>query len=100
MCLAIPMRVLATDGAFATCVGRAGEERIDVRLVDEVRPGDFVLAFLGAARQVVDAGEAARIEAALDALEAAREGRPIDVAACFADLEREPELPEFLRTGG
>lgn len=98
MCLAVPMRVLVTDGAFATCVGRQGEETIDVRLVGPVRPGDHVLAFLGAAREVVDAEEARRIDAALDALDATREGRPVDLAACFPDLAgREPELPAFLR---
>jgi hydrogenase expression/formation protein HypC len=46
---------------------------------------------------VIDAERAAAIDAALDALDAAQAGAT-DFSAFFADLDREPQLPDFLRT--
>ncbi|MFO0584658.1 MAG: HypC/HybG/HupF family hydrogenase formation chaperone [Anaeromyxobacter sp.] len=98
MCLAVPMRVVSVAGPRATCEGRNGLVDVDTLLCGPVAPGDWVLTFLGGAREVVSAEEAARVDAALDALEAIRDGRPPDLDACFADLVgREPELPEHLR---
>jgi len=98
MCLGIPMQVVAVAGVAATCRGRYGEQCIDVALVEPVAPGDWLLTFLGAARARLEADEAARIERALDALEAIEGGQPVDVAGYFADLvARGPELPEHLR---
>jgi hydrogenase expression/formation protein HypC len=98
MCLAIPMRVVSAEGATARCVGRNGAAELDTLLTGPLRPGDWVLSFLGSAREVVSAEEAARVDAALDALEAAMLGDASLVEAGFADLVgREPELPEFLR---
>lgn len=98
MCLGIPMQVVAVEGVAATCRGRQGEQCIDVALLAPVVPGEWLLTFLGAARSRLEADEAARIDRALDALEAIEGGRPVDVAAYFADLVgREPELPEHLR---
>jgi hydrogenase expression/formation protein HypC len=98
MCLGIPMQVVAVDGSSATCCGRLGTQSIDISLIAPVEPGDWLLTFLGAARGRLDAGEAARVDRALDALMAIERGEPIDVATYFADLvDREPELPEHLR---
>ncbi len=74
MCIGIPMRVVETwrDGALAT--GRGLCERIDTRLVGDVVPGQWLLVFLGAARELLDAQRAAEIDAALDLLEAAFAG--------------------------
>jgi hydrogenase expression/formation protein HypC len=98
MCIAIPMRVLSVGGTTAYCVGRNGDARVDTLLTGPLRPGQWVLTFLGSAREVVSAEEAARIDAALDALDAAMAGDPSRVEAGFADLVgREPGLPELLR---
>jgi hydrogenase expression/formation protein HypC len=98
MCLGIPMQIVAVTGQVATCRGRFGTQQIDVMLVEPVAPGDWLLTWLGAARGRLDAAEAARIDSALDALDAIERGDGIDVAAFFPDLvDREPQLPEHLR---
>jgi len=92
------MQVVRMEGATALCLDRHGTEvRIDALLTGELQPGQWVLTFLGAARQVIDAGEAQRINAAVAALETLLAGGSADLDACFADLVgREPQLPEHL----
>lgn len=97
MCLGIPVQVLECGEHFARCAGRNGEVRIDLSLVGQQVPGTWLLTFLDAAREVIDAERAASINAALKALEAAQTGAT-DFSAFFADLDREPQLPDFLRT--
>jgi len=97
MCVGIPMQVLSSDGLTALCVGRDGERRLDLSLVGELSEGTWVLAFIDAAREVIDAESAAQINAALDGLEAAMNGEA-DISRYFADLiDRPPQLPEHLR---
>lgn len=98
MCLGIPMQVVSLAGQAALCRGRNGEESIDVSLIGAVVPGEWLLTFLGAARGRLDEAEAECIERALAGLEAVERGEPFDAAAFFPDLvDREPQLPEFLR---
>lgn len=96
MCLGIPVQVLECGEHFARCAGRNGEVRVDLSLVGQQLPGIWLLTFLDAAREVIDAERAATINVALDALAAAHAGAT-DFSAFFADLDREPQLPEFLR---
>ena len=97
MCLGIPVQVIECGEHFARCAGRNGEMRVDLSLVGQQSPGTWLLTFLDAAREIIDAGRAEAINAALNALEAAHSGET-DFSAFFADLDREPQLPEFLRT--
>ena len=97
MCLGIPVQVLECGEHFARCLGRHGEVRIDLGLVGRQPEGTWLVSFLDAAREVIDAERAAAINAAIDALEAAQSGAT-DFSAFFADLDREPQLPDFLRT--
>lgn len=97
MCLGIPVQVIECGEHFARCAGRNGEVRIDLSLVGQQVPGSWLLTFLNAAREVIDGERAAAINAALDALDAAQAG-VTDFSAFFADLDREPQLPDFLRT--
>ncbi len=100
MCVGIPMRVLEYGEGVAVCEGRGRRERINALLVGDVAPGDWILAFQGAAVRTMTEGEARETDAALDALEAALAGAT-DVSAHFADLiDREPVLPEHLRGRG
>ena len=95
MCLGIPMQVMAINGLSARCRAGDREEDIDLSLTGPVAPGTWVLVFLGAAREELDAERAALITAAIGAVEAAMSGR--DPGDAFIDLEtREPCLPPHL----
>lgn len=97
MCLGLPMQVLECNGYVALCQGRGGLRQLDLALVGEQPPGTWLLAFIDAAREVIDEAAAQRINAALDGLEAAMDGET-DLSAHFADLiGRTPELPPHLR---
>lgn len=99
MCVAIPMQVLAARGHRALCEGRGEQRTVDLSLVGAQPKGTWLLVFLDAARAIVSADEARRVNAALDALEAALAGEAADFDAFFPDLAaREPELPLHLRT--
>jgi hydrogenase expression/formation protein HypC len=99
MCVGIPLQVRRMEGSVALCTDlKGGEHRIDTLLVGPQPEGAWLMTFLGAARAVIGAGEAARVSAALDALSGLMAGLPVDLEAAFADLvDREPQLPEFLR---
>lgn len=97
MCVGIPMQVLRCEGVFAICEGRGETRRLNISLLGAQPAGSWVLAHLDWARETLQADEAARIGAALDALECIMRGET-DIADKFADLiGREPQLPEFLR---
>lgn len=100
MCMAIPMQVIRASETMAWCLDRSGNEvAIDTLLTGPVTPGQWLLTFLGGAREVVSAEDAKTISDALDGLESAMAGDLQGVDAAFADLiGREPQLPDFLRT--
>jgi hydrogenase expression/formation protein HypC len=96
------MQVMEPEGAGgAWCMGREGRQLIDMRLVGAQAPGTWILAFVGAAREVMTPEAAARTDAAIDALSAALRGDTASIDHAFADLvNREPQLPEHLRPAG
>ena len=104
MCLAVPMQVIGMEGSTALCQGQHGIERIDTMLTGPLLPGQWILTFLGAAREVIDAERAAQVGDALAALQSILDGQGgVDAAALidahFSDLAgREPQLPTFLRS--
>lgn len=90
------MRIAELEGGFAWCEGRGRRCRVDLALVGAQPPGTWLLVFIDSAREVIDNQRAAQVDAALDALEAAMRGESFE--HFIADLvEREPQLPEFLR---
>jgi hydrogenase assembly chaperone HypC/HupF len=98
MCIGEPLRVVSCDGSFAWCEAGETRERLDMQLVGEQPVGTWVLASLGAARQVMSDLEAQRTRDARAALAAIQRGEST-VDAFFADLvDREPSLPAHLRT--
>ncbi|AWK89712.1 HypC/HybG/HupF family hydrogenase formation chaperone [Azospirillum thermophilum] len=96
MCIGTPLRIVAVDGIVGTAEDAAGARvAVDLSLLPEVGPGDWVLDFLGAARRRLEEEEALQIRAALDALAAAMNGGSFEDG--FADLiDREPTLPPHL----
>ncbi|RFD21356.1 HypC/HybG/HupF family hydrogenase formation chaperone [Komagataeibacter melaceti] len=107
MCVGIPMTVQSVCDGYGLCIATLPgapprEERVDMALLPEAGPGDQVLVFMGLARTRLEAGEAARIAAALGALAAL--SRPDGaqavsdvVARGFADLcAGPPRLPPHL----
>lgn len=89
------------EGTTALCESRNGVERMDTMLTGPLEPGQWILGFLGAAREVIDAERSAQVEEALVALESILQGGGNNddlINAAFADLiDREPQLPDFLR---
>jgi hydrogenase expression/formation protein HypC len=96
MCVGIPMRILSVDGIAARATDGTAETLVDLSLTGPLVPGTWVLTFLGAAREVIDAAEAQKIAAALGALRAVMAGGSAGDA--FADLEAAgPRLPPHLQ---
>lgn len=66
MCLALPARVVALDGAQGATVDLGGVRKaISIALTPEVTVGDYVVVHVGYAIGVVDPEEAARTIALL-----------------------------------
>lgn len=98
MCIGTPLQVIDMAGdTSAWCADGGQPELIDMMLVGPQPAGTWVLAFQGAARQLMTAEAAGQTRIALAALSAALAGEG-DVDRFFPDLaNREPELPEHLR---
>ena len=58
MCLALPMRIIAVDGALATIATAGLEQRASLMLVPEAKVGDYVLVHAGFAISVIEEAEA------------------------------------------
>jgi hydrogenase expression/formation protein HypC len=97
MCIGIPMQVVEPGEHHAVCDGRDGRRVIDLALVGPQPAGAWLLTFVGAAREMLDAESAQRIDRALDTLANVLAGEAGDIEAGFADLiGREPQLPVHL----
>ncbi len=97
MCIGIPMQIVESRDGFAICRSQDGLHRINTLLVGEQRAGTWLMTFLGSAREVLTPEAAAQILDALQAVQLAMQG-DTDLDHLFRDLiDREPELPEFLR---
>ncbi|MFD2173767.1 HypC/HybG/HupF family hydrogenase formation chaperone [Rhodobacter lacus] len=96
MCVGIPVQIVAVDGIRGDVIEEGRPAVVDLSLTPEAQPGDWVLAFLGAARAVISAEEAQKISAALGGLRALMQGG--DLGDAFADLDaRAPQLPPHLQ---
>lgn len=82
MCLGLPMQVRSVDAGRAWVEGRGERRRVDLALVGDVAPGDWLLVHLNDARERIDARRAAEVDAALDLVEAAMAPCAADGAAC------------------
>ena len=97
MCIGLPMQVLEVEATRALCEGMGRRQYVDTMLIDTPALGDWVLVFLNSAREILDAQQARSITDALTAVNLALSGET-SLDHLFPDLvNREPELPEFLR---
>ncbi|MBF6648914.1 HypC/HybG/HupF family hydrogenase formation chaperone [Methylobacter sp. BlB1] len=97
MCIGIPMQIIEPRGESALCIYRGQESLIDMMLVGPQPAGAWLLVFLGTAREVLSEQKARQIADALEALHLAMQGDS-QIDHLFADLvDREPQLPEFLK---
>lgn len=98
MCLGIPMKILTTHDLTASCQNddENRTEQVDLSLVGPQSAGTWVQVFMGSAREVIEPEQLETVLLARKAMFAALNGGNID--EFFPDLvNREPELPEFLR---
>jgi hydrogenase expression/formation protein HypC len=66
MCIGLPMCVTDIEPGHAWCAGRGELRRVSTALVGAVAVGDWLLVFLGDAREAIGAERAAEVNAALD----------------------------------
>ena len=59
MCLAIPAKIISIDGVSAKVSVEDVEYTASIMLLDDVKPGDFIMLHAGFAIQKVDPDEAA-----------------------------------------
>jgi hydrogenase expression/formation protein HypC len=69
MCLAIPAKVISVDGASAKVSIEDVEYTASLLLIDDVRPGDFIMLHAGFAIEKVDPEEAAETLKLLNEIE-------------------------------
>ena len=98
MCIGVPMKILSCDELVAVCRNdeENRDETVDLSLIGTQKAGDWILVFMGAAREVIEPDLLESVLQARKAMFAALNGGDVD--AYFADLVgREPELPDFLK---
>lgn len=91
MCLGIPMQVQALTPGHALAVGRGQTLNVETALVGTPQPGDWLLVFMGSAREIISARRAAEVNATLDLVAAVVSGHDGSAAASF-------ELPSAMST--
>ncbi|WP_319380709.1 HypC/HybG/HupF family hydrogenase formation chaperone [Thiomicrorhabdus sp.] len=98
MCIGVPMEIVSCGGLVAHCRNEeeGREQEVDLSLIGEQPVGTWVLVFLGVAREVIETDVLDQVLRARKAMAVALDGGEVD--AFFADLiDREPELPDFLK---
>jgi hydrogenase expression/formation protein HypC len=100
MCIAIPMQVTRTEPGHAWVIGnvngaRGEQQRVDTALVGERAVGDWVLVFLGSAREHIDAERAAEVNALLDLIRQPSAGHAIDLGFDLPSAMSAEQLAAF-----
>jgi len=98
MCIGVPMQIVQSQELVAICRNdeEQRQEKVDMSLIGPQPEGTWVLVFMGAAREVIAPEALDQVLQARKAMAAALNGESVD--EFFADLvNREPELPDFLK---
>ncbi len=97
MCIGTPMQVVEAGSFHALCRDGRRLVRVDTTLVGPPSTGDWLLVFLGAARESLDESTALAMRDALEAVRRIMSGDH-QVDHLFDDLiERRPQLPQHLQ---
>lgn len=92
------MLITDIEPGYAIAEGMGERKRIDTLITGDQPVGTWVLVFINSAREVLTEIDAQRITQAVQAINLTMQGET-DIAHLFADLvDREPELPDFLKT--
>ena len=94
MCLALPMRITALDGARATIAAEGLEQECSIMLVPDVAVGDYVLVHAGFAISVLDEAEAQETYDLLREIGAFDEGDDAEGEAAPGDAVQGGDDPE------
>ncbi len=103
MCIGIPMQVLRTEPGHAWVAGRGEVKRVDTALIDEPHEGEWLLIFLDAARERIEAARAAEVNGVLDLLQGALAGsstHPFDEVGFALPSRMDPTALAALAGGG
>ena len=96
MCVGIPLQLISIDGIVGQALEDGHPTLLDLSLLPDAQVGDWVLGFLGTAREILPEAEALLIRKALAGLSAIMAGG--DAGDAFADLDaRTPRLPPHLQ---
>lgn len=96
MCVGIPMQLTAIDGIAGHATDKGTAQLLDLSLLPQAQVGDWVLGFLGTAREILPESEALLILKALDGMSSIMAGG--DAGDAFADLDnRTPQIPPHLQ---
>ena len=98
MCIAIPMQVTRTEPGHAWVTARGEDQRVNTALVGERAVGDWVLVFLGSAREHIDAERAAEVNALLDLIRQPGAGDAIDLGFDLPSAMSAEQLAAFAGT--
>lgn len=85
MCMGLPMQILESGMGAAICDYNGQRRQIDTMLIGPQDVGTWVLVFIDAAREVIDAKTAGQIKDALSALDRVMNGNT-DIDHLFADI--------------
>ena len=91
------MQVIEAHELHAVCIDNNQRVTVDTTLIGQVNRGDWLLVFLGAAREVLDESTALAMRDAVDAVSRIMGGNT-SIDDLFGDLvDREPQLPPHLQ---
>ena len=76
MCLAIPMKVIMTEGETGTVEAGGVQYRVSFRLLSDVKVGDYVIVHAGFAIQRLDTADAEQSLRLFEEIDAEGSGEP------------------------
>lgn len=96
MCIGIPMQVIESGEFHAICIDGEERHQVDTTLVGQPLVGDWLLVFLGAAREVLAPETAQTMRDAVQAVSHIMNGED-QIDHLFGDLiGRQPQVPDHL----